>query len=145
MGLNPKLIAYLKSSQIFLDYAIGRAYKISNFFLRSEIGQSEKLTQEEFTSYQLDYSEPLHNEHDSYYLTKLTHGNTRMIIILTPSQQLLIAYFVFGNDKKAIKAYKDNLKGSDCFNITSKLYENGDLEVQQRNCKKKVFSVSILT
>ncbi|QWX85018.1 hypothetical protein H0I23_05110 [Cellulophaga sp. HaHaR_3_176] len=48
-----------------------------------------------------------------------------------------MAYFVFKDTKKAIKAYNKNIKGSACFDTSSRLYENGDLEVTESNCDEK--------
>jgi hypothetical protein len=126
-----KLLEYYEN-----DYQPCRVKEINNFFLRTEIEQSEELTQEELKSYSLDYIPTTGNNRDTYYLTKLVHVNTRMVIISNYDQQVLIAYFVFGNDKKAIKAFSDSFKGGDCFSVTSRLYENGYLEVKERNCKE---------
>ncbi len=104
-----KLLEYYEN-----DYQPCRVKEINNFYLRTEIEQSEELTKEELKSHSLDYIPNTGNNRDTYYLTKLVHVNTRMVIISNYDQQLLIAYFVFGNDKKAIKAYSDSFKGSDC-------------------------------
>ncbi len=104
-----KLLEYYEN-----DYQPCRVKEINNFYLRTEIEQSEELTQEELKSYSLDYIPTTDNNRDTYYLTKLVQVNTGMVIISNYDQQLLIAYFVFGNDKKAIKAYSDSFKGGDC-------------------------------
>ncbi|WFO16891.1 hypothetical protein M601_003685 [Cellulophaga baltica 4] len=64
------------------DYQPCRVKEINNFYLRTEIEQSEELTQEELKSHSLDYIPNTGNNRDTYYLTKLVHVNTRMVIIL---------------------------------------------------------------